>query len=236
MGTTPKFAHVVLQTSKLEEMRDWYCALLKGHVVYEGHGLSFVTYDEEHHRIAFLSPPVTLEAKSPAAAGMHHVAYTFATLDDLLDRYADLKAQGLEPLVPIQHGVTTSIYYRDPDGNFVEMQVDNFPDVDDATAYMTGPEFEEEPGRRLLRPGQDDRGAPGRHPGQRADQPQVGGRHQSRPAQPPHCPGWRLSLSVGPVGVRSRRPDRTGRPPDGAQNVWTDCRAGRSSATPGAHL
>ena len=36
MGTTPKFAHVVLQTSKLEEMRDWYCALLKGHVVYEG--------------------------------------------------------------------------------------------------------------------------------------------------------------------------------------------------------
>ena len=145
MGTTPKFAHVVLQTSKLEEMRDWYCALLKGHVVYEGHGLSFVTYDEEHHRIAFLSPPVTLEAKSPAAAGMHHVAYTFATLDDLLDRYADLKAQGLEPLVPVQHGVTTSIYYRDPDGNFVEMQVDNFPDVDDATAYMTGPEFEEDP-------------------------------------------------------------------------------------------
>jgi hypothetical protein len=46
---------------------------------------------------------------------------------------------------PLHGGVTTSIYYRDPDGNFVEMQVDNFPDADDATAYMTGPEFEEDP-------------------------------------------------------------------------------------------
>jgi catechol-2,3-dioxygenase len=145
MSATPKFAHVVLQTSKLEEMRDWYCALLEGHVVYEGHGLSFVTFDDEHHRIAFMSPPVPLEAKSPAAAGMHHVAYTFAKLDDLLDRCTDLKARGIEPLAPVQHGVTTSIYYRDPDGNFVEMQVDNFPDADEATAYMTGPEFEDDP-------------------------------------------------------------------------------------------
>src|SRR5690242_4699594 len=62
---TPKFAHVVLQTSNLEGMRDFYCKLLDGHVVYEGKGLCFVTFDEEHHRIAFLSPPVQLEPKSP---------------------------------------------------------------------------------------------------------------------------------------------------------------------------
>jgi len=141
----PKFAHVVLQTSRLEEMRDWYCSILKGHVVYEGHGLSFVTYDEEHHRIAFLQPPFPLEDKSPAAAGMHHTAYTFEHLDQLLDRYTDLKVQGVDPLVTIQHGVTTSIYYRDPDGNFVEMQIDNFPEVEDATEYMMGPEFEADP-------------------------------------------------------------------------------------------
>ena len=145
MSATPKLAHVVLQTSRLEEMRDWYCAVLNGHVVHEGHGLSFVTFDEEHHRVAFLSPPETLEPKSPAAAGLHHVAYTFETLDDLLDRYTDLKSQGIDPLVPVQHGITTSIYYHDPDGNSVEMQIDNFPSVDDASSYMTGPEFDEDP-------------------------------------------------------------------------------------------
>ncbi|MGH3601648.1 MAG: hypothetical protein ACRDQH_15460, partial [Pseudonocardiaceae bacterium] len=31
--------------------------------------------------------------------------------------------------------------YRDPDGNFVEMQIDAFADPDDATAYMHGPEY-----------------------------------------------------------------------------------------------
>ncbi|WP_028936072.1 VOC family protein [Pseudonocardia spinosispora] len=145
MAATPKFAHVVLQTSRLDEMRDWYCALLDGHVVFENGALSFVTFDEEHHRIAFIAPPVQLEAKSPLASGMHHVAYTFASLDDLLDRYANLKERGIEPHVPVQHGVTTSLYYRDPDGNFVELQVDNFATPDEATAYMSGPEYSEDP-------------------------------------------------------------------------------------------
>jgi catechol-2,3-dioxygenase len=145
MVATPKFAHVVLQTNNLEQMRNWYCALLDGHVVFEGHGLSFVTFDEEHHRIAFMAPPVPLEPKSPSATGMHHVAYTFASLDDLLERYSTLKEQDIEPHVPIQHGVTTSLYYRDPDGNFVEMQVDNFADPEAATAYMEGPEYGADP-------------------------------------------------------------------------------------------
>jgi catechol-2,3-dioxygenase len=140
-----KMAHVVLQTNALEAMRTWYCEVLGAHVVYEGYGLSFVTFDEEHHRIAFLQPPVELDAKSPTAAGMHHTAFTFDTLDGLLDRYTDLKARGILPAMPIQHGVTTSIYYVDPDGNHVEMQIDNFAEVEAATDYMRGPEFEADP-------------------------------------------------------------------------------------------
>lgn len=145
MSHTPKFAHVVLQTSQLAEMRDWYCTVLDAHVVYEGHGLCFLTFDDEHHRVALLGSPVPLERKSPTTAAMHHTAYTFATLDDLLDRYAALKEKGIEPRVPIQHGVTTSLYYRDPDGNFVELQIDNFATPDEATAYMKGAEYDADP-------------------------------------------------------------------------------------------
>jgi catechol 2,3-dioxygenase-like lactoylglutathione lyase family enzyme len=142
---TPKFAHVVLQTPQLPVMRDWYCALLDGHVVFEKGPLSFVTFDDEHHRIAFLQPPVPLDPKTPTSTGMHHVAYTFESLDDLLDRYTELKARGIEPRIPVQHGVTTSLYYRDPDGNHVELQVDNFATPDEATGYMEGPEYEANP-------------------------------------------------------------------------------------------
>jgi catechol 2,3-dioxygenase-like lactoylglutathione lyase family enzyme len=145
MGATPTFAHVVFQTGQLERMRQWYMDLLDGHVVYEGHNLCFLTHDEEHHRVALVQPSEPLERKAPNAAWMHHVAYTFASLEGLFQRYADLKEKGIEPVMPIQHGVTTSLYYEDPDGNFVEMQVDNFPAPDQATAYMYGPEFDADP-------------------------------------------------------------------------------------------
>jgi catechol-2,3-dioxygenase len=143
MSAKPKFAHVVLQTPRFDEMRDWYCTVLDAHVVYEGHGLGFITFDDEHHRIALMAAP--LAPRNPGAAGMHHTAYTYANLDDLLTRYEMLKARGIEPKVPIQHGVTTSLYYQDPDGNFVELQIDNFATPDEATEYMRGPEYSANP-------------------------------------------------------------------------------------------
>jgi catechol-2,3-dioxygenase len=138
---TPKFAHVVFQTGQPAQMRDWYCAVLDGHTVFQDDALCFVTYDDEHHRVALITPPVPLERKSPTTASAHHVAYTFAHLDDLLGRYELLRDRGIEPAVCIAHGVTTSMYYQDPDGNFVEMQIDNFAEPDQATAYMHGPEY-----------------------------------------------------------------------------------------------
>jgi len=141
MSAKPKFAHVVFQTGQPDAMRDWYCTVLDGHVVYEDEGLAFITFDDEHHRVALLKAPVPLQPKTPATAAMHHVAYTFETIDDLLERYVALRQAGVTPAVCIAHGVTTSMYYRDPDGNMVEMQIDRFAEPDDATAYMNGPEY-----------------------------------------------------------------------------------------------
>ena len=146
MGTQPRFVHVVFQTGQPEAMRDWYCTVLGAHVVHAGHGLTFLTFDEEHHRIALLAMPEGVaEPKTPATAAMHHTAFTFDSLDDLLERHRQLAEAGIEPAVPIQHGVTTSLYYRDPDRNFVELQVDNFATPDEATAYMRGPEYDADP-------------------------------------------------------------------------------------------
>ena len=137
----PKLAHTVLQTSRKSEMRDWYCTMLDAHVVFENELLTFLTFDEEHHRIALLTPPVQLAERVPSAAGLNHTAYTFPALPDLLQRFVALKEKGITPAVPIQHGVTTSLYYRDPDRNMIELQVDNFATPDEATNYMRGPEY-----------------------------------------------------------------------------------------------
>jgi hypothetical protein len=45
----------------------------------------------------------------------------------------------------VNHGPTTSIYYRDPDGNMLETQVDNFDSVDAANEFMKSKYFAENP-------------------------------------------------------------------------------------------
>jgi catechol-2,3-dioxygenase len=141
MASDLKLAHVVLQTSRLAEMRDFYGRVLGAHVVFETDESCLMTFDEEHHRVAFTQPPFPLENKSPLAAGLHHSAYTFASIDGLLEHYSRLAAGGVVPDVCAQHGVTTSMYYLDPDGNFIELQVDNFPTPEASIEYMMGPEY-----------------------------------------------------------------------------------------------
>jgi catechol-2,3-dioxygenase len=137
----PKFAHNVFQTAKPEAMRDWYCTVLDAHVVYQDATLTFMTFDDEHHRVALLHPPMPMEAKTATTASLHHSAYTFDSIDALLERYAMLRDKGITPAVCIAHGITTSMYYQDPDRNFVELQIDRFDEPDQATAYMNGAEY-----------------------------------------------------------------------------------------------
>jgi catechol-2,3-dioxygenase len=140
MSAHKKLAHVVLQTTDMPRLRDWYLQVLDAWVVYENEGSAFLTFDDEHHRLAILQIP-GLSERTPTTVGMAHSAYTFDSLAALMDKYRELKDVGIEPRVPVQHGVTTSLYYRDPDGNMVELQIDNFTTPDEATAYMEGEEY-----------------------------------------------------------------------------------------------
>lgn len=139
-----KFAHVVLRTSNIKAMVDYYTRFLNGHIVYENPAIAFITYDDEHHRIAFIEVPGTAP-KVHKSCGLEHTAYTFPTLSDLLLAYRARKQQGIEPTWCVNHGPSTSIYYTDPDGNMIETQVDNFDTPAKATEFMSGPYFAENP-------------------------------------------------------------------------------------------
>ncbi|KAI1326952.1 Glyoxalase/Bleomycin resistance protein/Dihydroxybiphenyl dioxygenase [Xylariaceae sp. FL0255] len=142
---SPKFmAHVVLRTAQKDAMSKYYQTFLGAHVVWENEVLCFLTYDEEHHRIALLNNP-SLEPKSKKAVGLEHIAFTYETLSDLLTAYKQRKAAGITPALCVNHGPTTSMYYADPDGNHLETQVDNFETAQQATDFMNGPEFAENP-------------------------------------------------------------------------------------------
>ena len=149
-----KLAHVVYQTNRMGEMRDWYCAVLGARVIYENKHLAFVTYDDEHHRVAFADfgplaprdPAATELAVKPAETpGLHHVAFTFRSMKEFLDNYVQLRDRGIRPFFCVNHGPTTSMYYRDPDGNRVELQIDNFATAEEGQAWMLSPAFDANP-------------------------------------------------------------------------------------------
>ncbi|TVY30805.1 Biphenyl-2,3-diol 1,2-dioxygenase [Lachnellula hyalina] len=138
-----KFAHVVLRTGNFSKMVEFYKTLLGAEATYENKFISFLTYDEEHHRIAILD----LGAKplDRATAGLEHVAFAFDSVAELLLAYRQRKAKGIEPVWCVNHGPTLSLYYQDPDGNEIEMQVDSFSTNKEAAEFMASKEFEENP-------------------------------------------------------------------------------------------
>ena len=116
MTSPTKLAHVVLRTGQMKAMLDWYVLVLHGRVAHEGEYLSFMTYDDEHHRVAFAVTGAS-ERPEDKHSGLHH----------------------------INHGPTTSMYYADPDGNNVELQIDNFETPDEATEFFESDTFAENP-------------------------------------------------------------------------------------------
>jgi catechol 2,3-dioxygenase-like lactoylglutathione lyase family enzyme len=126
MPAPQKLAHIVYRTGRLHEMKDWYCRVLNARVAFASDWIAFITYDDEHHRVAFVSVG-DLDAERGNGPGIEHVAFTYASLSDLLKTYVALKEAGILPYWTINHGPTTSFYYRDPDENQIELQVENFP-------------------------------------------------------------------------------------------------------------
>ncbi|HKG23835.1 MAG TPA: VOC family protein [Blastocatellia bacterium] len=149
MAKPMKFAHVVYQTRRFDEMLAWYQEVFEAEVVYQNPVFAFLTYDDEHHRFAFANmsaiKPDGAEAGERPDTGVNHVAYTYANLGDLLDTYARLKQLGITPYWPIHHGVTLSLYYRDPDGNRMEFQVDCCATAEEANALMLSDAFAANP-------------------------------------------------------------------------------------------
>src|ERR1700737_1677573 len=150
--TPYKLAHLVWRVSNLERSVAWYSEVLGAHLVGSGGFFAGITYDEEHHRIGLIEVAgaarktetfgaSTLdhdeaERAAPAGAdalqfssepGLEHVAFTYDSLEGLLNTYVRLRDKDIKPIIAVNHGPTTSFYYNDPDGFRVELQIDNLP-------------------------------------------------------------------------------------------------------------
>jgi len=139
-----RLAHVVLRTRRFESMVTWWATVLNGDIAFKNEFICFLAFDDEHHRVAIAAPP-GMNEPAENAAGLDHVAFTYKGLADLVATYERLKGEGIAPRWAVNHGLTLSLYYRDPDGNQAELQIDRFATSEEATAFLMSPAFAKHP-------------------------------------------------------------------------------------------
>jgi catechol 2,3-dioxygenase len=155
MDTIPTLHHVTLKTTRLKEMIDWYDAVVGLKPQYVAPVGAWLTNDAANHRLALLAfPGISDDVDKDSHTGIHHMAFEFSSLDELFENFARLRTLRIAPSLCLDHGITISMYYADPDRNVVELQVDNFHDWAKSSEYMrTAREFAANPLGVLFDPG-----------------------------------------------------------------------------------
>lgn len=143
----PKLHHATFKTTRLDEMVDWYRKVVGIDVNFQSAAGAWTSNDAANHRLSFLAVPgVREDGERIYHSGLHHTAFEYDSFADLVASYLRIKALRIEPDVCLNHGMTLSLYYADPDENMVELQVDNYGDWKKSTHWMrTAPEFAANP-------------------------------------------------------------------------------------------
>jgi catechol 2,3-dioxygenase len=119
--------HVVLRVTDCARAERFYGDMLGLPVCarfdQDGMKMTFFTLGN-HHDFAVMEVSGEGSSRTESAVGLHHVAFKIGdNIDELRDAKAKLEAEGVK-LRPVDHEVTKSLYFEDPDGNGVELYVD----------------------------------------------------------------------------------------------------------------
>jgi catechol 2,3-dioxygenase len=144
---SPKLHHINFKTNRLDEMIGWYGTVIGTTVTHRFDGGAWLTNDDANHRIALLAVPGLVDDPDKIAhTGLHHSAYEYGSMDGLFDTYVRLKGEDIVPHACLDHGMTMSFYYVDPDGHSVELQYDEYGDWSKSKHFMVhAPEFAADP-------------------------------------------------------------------------------------------
>lgn len=133
-------AHFGLRTRNLPDAVEWYGRAFGARVNFRNELAAFMSFDDEHHRFVLWDDGET-EARPESACGVDHIGFSCGGPAELAEEYERLKQLGVLPASCVNHHFTSSLYYRDPDGNEVEITCDNFPSKAECSAFMASEEM-----------------------------------------------------------------------------------------------
>ncbi|HEX4484616.1 MAG TPA: VOC family protein [Terriglobales bacterium] len=121
-----RIGHVHLKVADLERALKFYAGVLGLQIMQRlGDSAAFLSAGGYHHHIA-LNTWESLGGTSPApgTTGLYHTAIVYPSRATLADALRRVLTAGIPLEGAADHGVSESIYLRDPDGNGVELYCD----------------------------------------------------------------------------------------------------------------
>ena len=120
-----KLGHIVLKVRDAQQAKDFYTRVLGLQIAYEDRqrGMVFLSFGTEHHELA-LFQLATGEPPEAAQPGVHHIAWQLGSFAELQAAHRELVELGIPVEATVEHNVTRSVYFFDPDGNRVELYCD----------------------------------------------------------------------------------------------------------------
>jgi catechol 2,3-dioxygenase len=126
-----RIGHVVIKVRNLERSRKFYTEILGMDVMMEIPaipGCFLANNRRDHHEIALFEVGAEADGLHGRQIGLAHIAFRLRNEQDLRAAYQEFKEKDVQISFTVDHGVTKSIYFRDPDGHELEVYVDNSPE------------------------------------------------------------------------------------------------------------
>jgi catechol 2,3-dioxygenase len=123
-----RIGHVVIKVRNLERSRKFYAELLGLQLMHEMPQIKMAflaSNGRDHHEIGLVEVGDAAPGPQKGETGLLHIAFRLRDEDHLKAAYRELKENNVEIVSTVDHGITKSIYFRDPDGNQLEVYCDN---------------------------------------------------------------------------------------------------------------
>jgi catechol 2,3-dioxygenase len=138
MSVPKEIGHLVLNVTDVERSTAFYRDVVGFQVSrYRPNGTgAFLTCGLVHHNLALFKAPEGAQPRQKGQIGLNHFAFKVANYQALQEAHKRLIEASATIDHIVDHGMTRSVYFLDPDGIEMELFCDTFATEEEGLAFM----------------------------------------------------------------------------------------------------